>query len=472
MGRLPHPSRLFAIVIKNMKFSISKIVILVVVFGAIIALATVFFRWQSPAPAITASPQKLAFGKLPLPTAPPSGLASGVSGTAIETRTFTLTEPEPAAPPPMPSFDIERCLIPEGCPPESLPPRAVYSWEGSTLPELPEELSVYRVKPLTFTPELALILGIVTPTLTSLGIPNLFKGNLSLLSLSVRDDGYVWSFDTTGGVVSFWSEGPVSILEGEYWLRGSPGGETSSIEALPVEGDSVVQPFPLPRPRVTPQPPSLPNEEAIRIANEFLTSRGLDVAKYGEPHLDTPDSWPPCTYGPCPLGVGAAPRVVEDSAYPIWWQPQITVWYGGKIEGTPVVDWQGSPHRVLTVAIEASTKLVQSGSILLVPPMTSSLYPATTKEAALEEALRGGLNPYWTTPDLLPPELEARRPVVRIVFREATLALFQKVTYDVSSSDTFYLPVVAFTGILTDQYGSSFPWGTLVNALKSESFKE
>ena len=451
---------------------------------AVVILAIIVSSRTPGAPILgTGSPTaatQLGFGKLPglsaAEVAPEAAALGGTLSKSLAAGDAAVSAPGsagsgvasmiapslPSPESPVPSPDEMRCLLPEGCPekpipPEYLPPRVIYEWKGSSLPEIPAELAVFRALPFAFASEIS------RTVLDRISGGNLFQGDLSILNFTLRDAEYTWSFDAGSGSVSFWpnDSGPVYALKGQ--TEPAAGVETTSV------APDRAMIFPPPSP--SPSAPSIPDDEAIRIANDFLSSRGIDLGKYGAPQVQKYPYWD-CRSGPCPLAAEIGGVTADESAYPIWYQPETTVWYPGKIDGWELADWQGQPQQATTIAIDGATKKVRNGSILILPAFESSLYSTISAQDALERALRGGLNAYGETPDIYPPEVETKRPVVRITLTEAKLAYFQKISYDAGGSATFYLPVVAFTGTITDQYGNASPWGTLVPALASDSFRE
>ena len=224
---------------------------------------------------------------------------------------------------------------------------------------------------------------------------------------------------------------------------------------------------------LTPTPP----------ANAFLAKLGLNRSAYGEPQVVRFDN--PCGDGRACIMEGSsggtiAPMaavksdvtvsqnsMVAPSIWPgPWWQPSATVRYAAKLDGLPTLDWDGSDSGAITIQVSTMTREVESGSVLLLTNLQRSLYGTQTVEKILDEALHGGSNPWGGYEDgVFTPAEEKRRPVVRIRLTEARLGYLQKWSDLGDGPTSYFLPVVAFRGTVTDQYKHTSPYAAIVSAL-------
>lgn len=325
---------------------------------------------------------------------------------------------------------------------EYLPPRVLYTWEGTALPEVPDELPVFRAARRGFGDAARAIAG---------GLGLRLPGDLTLMNVSVRggtDGKTVFSFDGTGGVFSWYGE--------RSWAE--PAGEAAA---------------------------AIGDAEAIDAANAYLRALGIDLTRYGAPQIVRYDD--PCGRGmPCILEGRAADDAAVASPPPaadlptssiapaIWpapgYWPTVTVRYPVLLDGRPTLEWDGTDGGAITVQVSARDRRAESGSILLVDNLERSLYPTQSADAIRGSALRGGINPWGWDGGIFTPEEEARRPVVRIRLTEARLGYLQKYADVDGTPASYFIPVVAFRGTVTDQFGNSYPHAVIVPALDPEAF--
>lgn len=396
------------------------------------------------------------FGKIPLLTADASA-GDAVSALAAGVRTREVAAPQPAA-----ADSTIRLVAPDVAvgsgvsgsagigfaepgkpsmiyptyPEQYLPPRVITTWEGDALPEIPGELAVFRTAARGFAEELG---GMVR------GLGLRVPGGLSLSGLTFRggaDGNTVYSFDGAGGMFGWYKE---RDWTGEEAARGR----------------------------------ELSDADAIAAAGRALAELGIDLSRYGAPQVMRFDD--PCGRGmPCIMEERAAsgeagmavPDTVtavapsKDMAPSIWpgpWWPSLTVRYAALLDGRPTLEWDGADGGGITVQISSQDRSAESGNILLLSGLERSLYPTQSAEAIREAALRGGINPWggWENGIYTPAE-EARRPVVRIKLTEARLGYIQK--------ESYFIPVVAFRGTVTDEFGNTYPHAVLVPALDPAAF--
>lgn len=311
-----------------------------------------------------------------------------------------------------------------GIPPEEyLPPRVVTTWEGATLPGIPGEMAVFRSRP----PALG---GAARAFADAAGL-KLPGGTITSFSLR-GEDGLTYTYDATSGQLSWYRDGG--------W-EAQPANEAATIS----------------------------DADAIGIANGFLSKLGFDLSQYGAPIVQK-------FTDPCGDGRACIMEKSTDIAPAIWpgpgWNPSVTVRYGAKLDGHPTLDWDGSDSGIVTVSVSAARRSVDNGSAILLRGMDRSLYPTQSADAIKEKALQGGINPWggWDGGVYTPAE-EARRPVVRIALKEARLGYLQKWSNDGGTPASYFLPVVAFGGTVTDQYGNSYPHAVIVPALDPNAFE-
>lgn len=319
-----------------------------------------------------------------------------------------------------------------GMPPEEyLPPRVVTTWEGSSLPGIPGEMAVFRSRP----PSLG---GAARAFADAVGL-NLPGGSIASFTLR-GEDGLTYTYDATSGMLSWYRD--------RAW-------ETNT----------------------TNQEATITDADAIGIANGFLTKLGVDLSSYGAPTVVR--NVDPCGDGRACIMEGrgdAAVAPTKDMMPTIWpgpWWPQsVTVRYGAKLDGLPTLDWDGSDSGIVTVQVSAATRAVDNGSATFLRGMDRSLYPTQSADAIRAKAIQGGINPWggWDEGVYTPAE-EAKRPVVRIKLTEARLGYLQKWSDDGSGPASYFLPVVAFRGTVTDQFGNSYPHAVIVPALDPNAFQ-
>ncbi|TAK05230.1 hypothetical protein EPO33_04625 [Patescibacteria group bacterium] len=328
-----------------------------------------------------------------------------------------------------------------GIPPEEyLAPRIVTTWEGPALPAVPGEMAVFRSRP----PGLG---GAARSFADAAGL-NLPGG--SIASFSMRgEDGLTYTYDATSGMLSWYRD--------RAWAT-----DTGNAEATISDGD------------------------AISIANGFLAKLGLDLSSYGGPTVIR--NADPCGDGracimegraadatvtsPPPTSAVAPVKDMMPTIWPGYWPQTVTVRYGAKLDNLPTLDWDGADSGVITVQVSAATRAVENGSATLLRGLERSLYPTQSADAIRAKALLGGINPWggWGEGVYTPAE-EAKRPVVRIVLTEARLGYLQKWSDDGTGPASYFLPVVAFRGTVTDQFGNSYPHAVIVPALDPNAFQ-
>ncbi|TAL20462.1 hypothetical protein EPN90_01035 [Patescibacteria group bacterium] len=339
-----------------------------------------------------------------------------------------------------------------------LPPRVVYKFTG-TMPQIPSEVAVYRLQPRQIPNSVALM---ILQNIGLTGFTDLTVQNLSFTESG--DNPLTWSYDGNSNTLSFWRGSPIVYAEGR-----ADAGATSG---MPVP----------PPPNLQPPTSNLSDEDALKIAAEFLKKRGVDANKFGKPFVQRQNYGWPCKGEVCPLPLLEAPSAkrqalsAESKMHPeIWWNPYLSVVYPALRDGSPVLAWDASPQPGITLGINTQTPAVakalagtrepDNGSILLPAEADKSLYPARNNSEILSDALHGGLNPYYGDGGIYPPEQEKKRPVVTITFNEATLAYLER--YGDDNMNRYLLPVVGFRGTLKDQYGNISDYGTLVSAVKT-----
>lgn len=333
-------------------------------------------------------------------------------------------------------------------PPEQyLPPRVIYTWEGKDVPQIPAELAVFRNAPTPLAAQIATLGSAVGLTLPD--------GRIT--SFSYRsDDGLTFSFDASSGMLS--------------WYRD---------QSLPADAQ--------PQRETT-----ISDVDAIAAANAFLEKLGVNRSAYGEPQVVQFNN--PCGDGRAcimeggPGGGGTVTPMtatkgdtavsqngmMAPSIWPgPWWQPNVTVRYAAKLDGLPTLEWDGSDSGAITVQVSTLTHDVESGSVLLLTKLQRSLYGTQTVEKILDEALHGGSNPWGGYENgVFTPAEEAKRPVVRIRLTEARLGYLQKWSDLGDGPTSYFLPVVAFRGTVTDQYKNTSPYAAIVSALDPSVFAD
>ncbi len=387
------------------------------------------------------------------------GLAApAAGGVAVSSRAIAVPAPSPV-----------RCLE---CG-KYLPPRVIYAFTG-TMPAIPAEVPVFRLRPTAVPGDAALAI------LRSLGLGGF--GGVTVQNLSFTeagDDPLTWTFDGNGGALSFWRQGAV--------IAYAEGGATAGVSADVV---TLEKRFPAPPPPdLEPRASDISDADALAIARDFLTKHGVDASRYGAPSVTRQDYDYPCKGGPCPLlmessgtaakdaavqtapapsvGVAAPTSVARPEIYPppYWQNPYVVVTYPALREGAPVLAWDGSPQPGITLSMNQATRRPDNGVILLPLDADRSLYPARDADEIRKDALRGGLNPYWTDGGIYPPEEEKKRPVVKITLTAATFGYVEKYAED--GRTRYLLPVVGFRGTQKDQYGNLSDWGTVVPVVRS-----
>ncbi len=430
--------------------------------AVIIGLITIVPRTSPPGThAVVAVAARGGFGKLPALAAEEAAVPAQATGTKAGSATLAAPAPQAdsavsgvaagsggsvgvgIAEPGMPTR-----IRPIPPPEQYLPPRVVYTWEGSTLPTIPAELAVFRAVPAGFAAQVASFGSAVGLTLPG--------GRLT--SFSFRgDDGMTFSFDAGSGMVS--------------WYR-----------------DNAVQPA------NANNAATMSDADAIAAADAFLAKLGVNRAAYGAPQVVRYDN--PCGNDrPCIMqgsagGSGIVPMMSAtksaasaadgtvssgDARPTIWpgpgWQPSVTVRYGAKLDALPTLEWDGSDSGAITIQVSAGTRAVESGSLLLLNNLQRSLYATQPIGKILDAALHGGTNP-WGGEDggVYTPAEEAKRPVVHVRLTEARVGYLQKWSDLGDGPTSYFLPVVAFRGTVTDQYKNASPYAAIVSALDPTVF--
>lgn len=356
--------------------------------------------------------------------------------------TMMIAPGEPTRPVPMPPEE------------EYLPPKVEYVWEGSTLPSVPEEMAVFRTTPRPLS-------AVGQQLLKALGMNTALAGAVQSVSFrSTRDPRTMLTYDATSDMLS--------------WYRDMDWSEPQ-LEAATV-----------------------PDAEAIRMAEQFLRDLGLDPARYGAARVvrftDPCGRGMPCIMESTPPGVSgggsagsagtgsvsantvtSAPTPVSsDSKMMIYPYPgnDVTVQWDGTLGGQPLLDWNGQPQATVSVQISSQTRQVQSGQIRFLTSLAQSKYRTQSVDAIRTAALKGGSSPWGGWYEPLTANQERRRPTVTVHLTSATLGYMEKQNYTPEKQEHYFVPVVVFTGTVTDQYGNTYPHTVLVPALDPSVFAD
>ncbi len=346
---------------------------------------------------------------------------------------------------------------------EYLPPRVEYVWEGTSLPSLPGEMEVFRVTPRNLSAAARTVVG-------ALGMNAGIAGTVRSMNwTSGKDAAIGFSYDANSDSMN--------------WYRETAWSEPAR------------------------DAKSLSDENALRLANAFADTYGLPRQGLGAPRVirfdDPCGRGMPCIMNATPPGVsggsagsaGAAEKMmvpeepvsavapaaadmpVSTSAntmiYP-WPGMDVTIQWDAALSGLPILDWSGQPSGALTMQVSSQFNQVSGGQLRLLSSLQRSRYPTQSMDAVLEAVKRGGSNPwggYAETAGLSAAQ-ERRRPTVRVTLTEARLGYTERYDYANNQAQQYFLPVVAFTGTVTDQYGNTSPYTIMVSALDPAEFAE
>lgn len=349
--------------------------------------------------AVTSSPPaggpapsaKLGFGKLPsLLAAAPSGASEAIRSSAPLTATADANSATVSAPAVMgrsgggsvgvgvPSRPTMIRPIPYPVP---RPVAVEYSIDAD-LPSWGAGGDALLVK--TALPDSATVAQLASRA----GLPSQAFGNadtITSVNLQWLDaDKIQWTFDAGNRSVSFWKQESVPNVYG---------------------ADAKIK-----------QPPQVPNEDVLRIADAFLDAHGFGAVRQSGGTVEERPQILPMMKGtvsagdatapsyPCPMmesGSANAPAtkgVAEPALYPYpcgWWPETATVVYGGTRDGKPVTDAYGNPQQSASVTVNLATKEVSGGNIQLDQNVDRSSYPLIDAASAKKRLQSGGQNPVW-----------------------------------------------------------------------------
>lgn len=389
----------------------------------------------TPPPPAAPVAAKLGFGKLPKPSsAPVLGSQKAVSAVA------------PSAP----------AAADAGAPVAAVEGRGVAGTGMMIAPgviEKPLPSPVPRPKPVTVEYTIAADLPSWGPTgdvlqaqpslpdmnvaggfARSAGLPSQAIGSgskITTVSLQWRDtDGFSWTFDAGSRNVSFWKEQPYARI------------------MMPETADANAA------------PPKIDEQAVLRAADAFLDAHGFsDIRKTGGKIQEMPwiaemtGSDASASIMPCPVFETQAKEARPEAAmmaepgapggsgvaYPCgWWPQQVTVVYGGTLEGRNVVDMGGWPAQNATVSVGIRTNDVQNGAIQLATNVSRSSYPLIDAETAKKRLQSGALNPVWPW--------GGETGTIKVTLSKISLVWMRYDAWIDAEQETYYLPALLAEG--------------------------
>ena len=288
------------------------------------------------------------------------------------------------------------------------------------------------------------------------GLPAQAIGNSdTITSVNVQwldADKFQWTFDAGSRSVSFWKQ------------------ETNPV----VYGDGTG----------AKQPPQVPDQDVLRIADAFLDAHGFSAVRQSggtveqSPRIlpmmgaavsaDVPPSYP------CPaIDARATEPAVKGEAMPTiypypcgGWQETVTVVYGGMRDGRPVTDAYGNPQQSATVTVNLSTKGVSGGYLQLDQNMDRSAYPLIDAATARKRLQSGGQNPVW------PWGSENRTIKVRVTKIEIVWIRYD--SWQNGATQTYFIPGLRATGTVDRGIAGSQPeeYRTVVPLVNDSAFDQ
>jgi|GEM_PF-6918759 len=347
-----------------------------IVAGVIViaALAVLYSYYQTLVPAGPPEPDRARFGTLPALVPQATGEPERLSSAQKE----ALEIPAPSSG----ATDASRLVAPEyfpcilplevdesgdalryPCPPYERP-MVDYAWKGASVPEAGERVTVYAgAEVVASAGGLAFLAG-------SAG--KLFA-NANINNFSARDaDGFTWNVYVDSRTWGFWTDRyPVYELQGSATEGSSGSGEaprktTDKAQTLSVPAEAVKPYEPVP-------PPPVNEGQVLATVRSFFDRRGVSLDSLGT------------------LAVEPLPPYGGD---------EVAVSIPYLVNGVPVVDWSGTPMRLISVRVNLYSGTVVGGDGIIDGPYDATTYPSVASGEAIQRILSGGMNPYggWWYP--------------------------------------------------------------------------
>lgn len=366
----------------------------------------------------------------PLPPSAPVAVGGAVNVPVSEKATADMMiRPYPIPPPPQTpgtvSYDVTA----------SIP-----TWNATG--------DVLRMRPLTGAATQISLLAQAT------GLPTQTVGSdaqAQSLAFSWKDaDGFTWSYDAVQRNVSFWKQDDRVYANGDEKKT----------------------------------PPKVDDAELIRIAQDFLASKGLATIPHAAPVVEQP--WGSVTpmnavRMPCPVYMMGAdakvaapdavvsnlaetkPSIAPGEYYPCSYPVQATVTFPSVRNGREVRDVSGWPVAAMTVTIDINSKLVMSGYGWLDRDVDASSYPLMDRDAAIKRLKSGGRNPIW-------PWGDGTNVAVKITSVDLVWMRYDSWN-DKDGNATYFIPALAGTGTVEYEKGQSQPYRTVVPLVADDAFE-
>lgn len=368
----------------------------------------------------------------PVPVSAPPAVGTAVNVPVDEKATASMVaRPYPIPPPPQTpgtvSYDVTGAI-------------PTWSATGDVLRARPMNAAAAQISLL------AQATGLPTQTIGS-------GAQAQSLSFSWKDaDGFTWSYDAVQRNVSFWKQDDRVYASGEEKKT----------------------------------PPKIDDAEFIRIAQDFLASKGLATIPHADPIVEKPWGDVAATDAvrmPCPVlmmgttnakaepasVVSSEPAVVKPDIapgeyYPCSFPIQTTVTFPSVRNGREIRDVSGWPIAAMTVTIDNNSKLVMGGYGWLDRDTDASSYALIDRDAAIKRLKSGGRNPIW-------PWGDGTDVTVKITSVELVWMRYDSWN-DKDGNATYFIPALAGTGTVEYEKGQTQPYyHTVVPLVADDSFE-
>jgi hypothetical protein len=294
----------------------------------------------------------------------------------------------------------------------------------------------------------------ITAVVTGSGLPSQVIGSnpdVRSVNFSWKDaDGLTWNFDGYGRSLGFWKDGDVRIM------------------AESVTNQKIA--------------PTMEDAEAIRIADDFLTRKGLSFIARGSATVEKPWGYGiepasmPCPTEPMPYvkteeaaAAGTSGSATSDSKMMIapcggWYPPQLTVSYTAQIGSRDVHDAGGWPFRAVSLQIDLVTKQIVGGNVWLPPQTESSRYPLISSAEAAKRLQEGGRNPiypYYGGDDV--------KEIV-VTIEKTSLVWMRYDSWTNNQTQTYFVPAIAAEGTVSYAPDRKDLYRTVVPLVADDAF--